>query len=485
MQRAATLIYTVIFAAVVLAPYCIAASGEVHGIQYGEAPVSSAPGSMKFAVDESVVTSAVPMVHRVLRQLIENITVPAQSVQCIKLEEMQVSNITIGNMSVKLKSPNKLFVSVWEMAASVPETKFYYSPVCWWLFLCPSGTSATDIRGANASFTLDLSVRNDGLLNVTVRDMMIELGEIDLRATIGGIRLLDSVINMVIDIFKGSIKNELQRLVPDMINPVVQSKAEEIFRGFPIIYMKDPNITEQRAELLMGIFSDESSSRVVSQHEVLAVDQSLPYRSVSIISSYRAANNVLRLLNNWSMLNVSLLLPERYNSSLIEPMYPELFRLCRGCNFGVSAVLPSPPWLETVSGGAFIFNSRNGNFTLEMVSEDNVSFTVLNMVVNLTANVRHMYIDNNTLDLKLSSMDVVTGLGTSLIDGLNSTTLNTDIRRFLDEVDLPLFNADPHGFRLSFNISGLLLSVSNATITVGLDPKPIFPLLNKFVDRLM
>ncbi|MBD8557020.1 hypothetical protein IFT84_21280 [Rhizobium sp. CFBP 8762] len=82
-------------------------------------------------------------------------------------------------------------------------------------------------------------------------------------------------------------------------------------------------------------------------------------------------------------------------------------------------------------------------------------------------------------------MDVVTGLGTSLIDGLNSTTLNTDIRRFLDEVDLPLFNADPHGFRLSFNISGLLLSVSNATITVGLDPKPIFPLLNKFVDRLM
>ncbi|CBH14912.1 expression site-associated gene (ESAG) protein,putative [Trypanosoma brucei gambiense DAL972] len=485
MQRAATLIYTVIFVAVVLAPYCVAASGQVHGIQYGEAPVSSAPGSVKFAVDESVVTSAVPMVHRALRQLIGNITVPAQSVQCIKLEEMQVSNITIGNMSLKLKSPNKLLVSVWDMAASVPETKFHYCLICCSFIPYIRGASNTYIHGANASFTLDLSVRNDGLLNVTVRNMMIELGEIDLRATIGGIRLLDSVINMVIDIFKGSIKSELQRIVPGIINPVVQSKAEEIFRGFPIIYMKDPNITEQRAELLMGIFPDESSSRVVSQDEVLAVDQSLPYRSVSITSSYRAANNVLRLLNNWSMLNVSLLLPERYNSSLIEPMYPELFRLCRGCNFGVSAVLPSPPWLETVSGGAFIFNSRNGNFTLEMVSEDNVSFTVLNMVVNLTANVRHMSIDNNTLDLKLSSMDVVTELGTSLIDGLNSTTLNTDIRRFLDEVGLPLFNADPHGFRLPFNISGLLLSVSNATITVGLDPKPIFPLLNKFVDRLV
>ncbi|CCD17531.1 unnamed protein product [Trypanosoma congolense IL3000] len=210
-------------------------------------PTYSKPtaGNLKIAVTDAAIAPVVPMFLKLLTNVVGNIKVPQQELSGVKLEEMQVHDIQFGNMSIKMVG-NELLVSLWNITAAVPEARFDYD-----LFLIScSGKARTDVRDANASLKLMLSIGGDNLPIVTVEDMVVRFLNLAIVPTLEGwCKPADIIANILMKIFERGIVDYLQKHVPVVIEPLVKTLMVDTIRRLPITIVNPPNISDGRMEL--------------------------------------------------------------------------------------------------------------------------------------------------------------------------------------------------------------------------------------------
>lgn len=448
----------------------------------GNSHESLVPGSAKVSIDDAAFLPIIPVVLKSLKNLTGNIKVPRQKIGGLELGEAEVHNITAGGMSINMEESKRVVVAVWDMSAVVPELNFTYT---YWLFQWQTcnGTARTEVSGTNSTLYFNLTIGSDGLVNETIKGVNISIGDLDVTTSMSDCPSMDAIIQLIIAIFKGSIKEQLERIVPERMNPILRNKTEDALTSLPIAFMDDPNITEGRMELSLAILPNASSSRVVPPDDVVPLKQPFPDRDLAVISSFDGANNILRILRNWSLLNMTFPIPPAYNASLIEPIYPDLYKRCSNCFFRVVCQLANDVWVEDDGNGAFTFQMRNGTISMGLYSGNGTSVDALSLSVNTTANVKKFSVFDSTVTLNLSAMSVSLDVEASLIGDFNSTVLNSDIQWVLDVVVVPLVNAQPRGFVLPFNLTGLLFNVSTGAFTMGMNSAVISSLLNIFVGQ--
>ncbi|CBH10889.1 expression site-associated gene (ESAG) protein,putative [Trypanosoma brucei gambiense DAL972] len=459
---------------------------EYVGGKIGQTPPSDfPPGNVRFGIDDAAIAPVVPLILKTLKSFIGSVTVPEQRLHGVSLETMQVQDINIGNMSLHMNSTNRVDVSVWNMTANVPETNFSYNLV----FVSCSGTAKTDVRNANVSFAMRLSIGVGGILDVSVEDMAIQLLDLVITPSLNGwCKSMDFVVGTLMNIFKRSIADYLQQYVPAMVQPIVRAKTVDILQKLPISFVSPPNITDGRMEVTLAIHSEIPINRTTKAGMFTEIGGPLPERDISMICSFAAANNVLRLLHlfgNQSLLNMAIPIPGIYNSSLVESIYPDVVELCPNCPLKFVTGWTAAPWLEPVSDKAFITNAEGPTLSMDMVMDDNTSVTVLGAHLNATANVTHLSTDNSgRVTIKLASVNAAVALYAPLGRKINSTSLNTDVQVLLNEIVVPFVNAQTGGFALPFDVTDLLLKVSNAAISVGLNAMEAYPLIGSCIDRI-
>nr|CCC89348.1 putative expression site-associated gene (ESAG) protein [Trypanosoma congolense IL3000] len=480
MSRVPTTIRALLLSALIVLLCCGAAAGEEAGDVFQPRPTNFPPGDLKIGIDESVLTPFLPTAAKLLSKSMGGINISQSALSGMKLGPLEVRNISIGNMTVGMKA-GKFSVSVWNMTAKVSEASFEYSP---WYFPIFKGTARTEIKNANASFKIEVTAGEDGSPNVTVHDVVFQLLDLDVSPSLSGIL---SYLNPVVDLFKniffGIIVKDMQRNMLPMFEGILREKVEEVLGVFPIVLMESPNITDGRAELSLFILPNTNASRKVPRDSAITLAQPLPQRALSVVSSFAAANSVMQLLGNWGLLNVSVPFPAMYNSSLIEPIYPELHRLCPVCPLEISCEVTSDVWVAPANGHGFLFDMRGGGLKVNFMQAGDVPLTVMGTSVNTTANVTYFSIHNSTLNMRLESMNIRLTVLTSRIGELTSTRFNNDVHWLLNEVVLPTINKQTQGFDLPFKEVGISFNVTKHFMSIGLDPAPMYPLMSYFLNN--
>ncbi|CCD14071.1 unnamed protein product [Trypanosoma congolense IL3000] len=477
MSRVPTTIRASLLSALIVLLRCGAAAGEEANSRCEAESTPTSGGTLKLALDESIFAPLATYTREFIKNWDGGISIPSVKTNSFQMEASMFQNIVVGSMSIEFKAPNKLHVSVGDVSVILADTPTVFGKQ----MSCTDGIAWGGFSNSSAWASLNVTRGPDGTFNVTpdsmevvVRNLYISIdSDMCFWGAISFFMGITLYIGEVTELVENSISSELRLFLGEFVTDWINS--------LPIVLMESPNITDGRAELSLFILPNTNASRKVPRDSAITLAQPLPQRALSVVSSFAAANSVMQLLGNWGLLNVSVPFPAMYNSSLIEPIYPELHRLCPVCPLEISCEVTSDVQVGLSDDGAFVLKMQGSKASLNLVAEDNTTIDVLSMLANTTATVARLSIRGNTLYIRLSTIAPVLTVETSRIGNVNSTKYSSDIAWLANELGLPLINARRSGFKLPFEAPGLLLDVTEGLIVAGMSVSSFTPLLMKFL----
>ncbi|KEG11365.1 ESAG-like protein [Trypanosoma grayi] len=448
----------------------VVCSGRLTGFT-GEMPRlrGLSPGAT-FAMEEAFFTNTIPLLRPQLNEFLKHVAIPAQHTDKFDIDEIHFSKLGIGDAAISMVSPDQLLMSIQNVSAIVPDTNFVIKVG----FATCNGRVRVSIDNTNASLPASVFRMSNGTLQWSIGENAIQWGPLNITHSLDGAacKAIETIVEVLLGNLDSIIRASLEKELPKRVGPIVEEKVNEIFTTLPLIFTSDPSIMAKRMELEMDVVPDPSENRTRTPLKPASLGLQVSDRNFESVVLPVAINNLLTYLCQMGKLNVTETLPAEYNSSLIEPMYPDTYKMCRDCPFAVSAHATVPPSVELRSDQTAILHLPNGFISLEMLSTTGIRVPVLDVAVNVTAGATHIgFTPKARLDFNLTKVDLKIDVVASNIGTIDVFQLNSDLLWLLNEVMVPLFNVQFEGIALPAVVSRPLLNITTENVTLGFDVK--------------
>ncbi|RNF08567.1 ESAG-like protein [Trypanosoma rangeli] len=420
--------------------------------------------------EEQFFTSAISLALPWLQKLALNITFPPQKTSKSSIDAIHIDGFSLGGASFTMTSPNQLNLLLQNLSITVRETPFSVNTL---LSEC-EGMIWAFVDATNATLSVNVSRLSNGTLRlktaaITIEWSTVEVGHIffsPLCKLLGEGTFVTSIISK-------KVKKALNEM-PYKMGTLIEEKANDFFDSFFVTLVEDPDITEDRAILAMNTIYNSKVQKVPSSVvDPIFYPSStpvVPQRNLAAVFTGLALNDLLIWLSRGGWLNRSIQLPSEYNSSLVEQVYPDVYKLCSDCPFVFSIHPTVPPSVFLQSGQTVILQVLNGFLGLAMTSPSGDSIAVLDTLVNLTGGVTGVGITSEAyLHLSLTEVDLAIEVVQTRIAPLDATVLSQALRRMLNEFLIPMLNAKFRRISLPSYIMRPVANISTEFITVGFD----------------
>ncbi|ESL10608.1 hypothetical protein TRSC58_01656 [Trypanosoma rangeli SC58] len=415
----------------------------------------------------SVISLALPW----LRQLALNMTFPPQNTSVFSIDAIHIDDFGLGGASLTMTSPNQLTFSLRNVNITIRDTPFAVSI---WPLNC-EGKVWAFVDATDVMLSVNVSRLSNGTLRLKTAAITIEWNDMQFEHTF--LTSMCNTFSKIVEAVVGDLDNIAEKLLkalPNKMGALIEEKANDFFDSLFVTFVEDPSITEDWVVLAMNtIYNskvEEVSSSVVDPTFFSSPVPVVPQRNLAAALTGLALNDLLIWLSWGGWLNRSIQLPSEYNSSLVEYVYPDAYKLCPDCPFVFSIFPTVPPSVFLQSGQAVILNVLNGFLGLAMTSPSGDSIAVLDMLVNLTGGVTGVGLTPDAyLHLSLTEVDLAIEAVQTHIAPFDATALSQALRRMLNKFLIPMLNVEFRRISLPSYIMRPVLDISTESITVGFD----------------
>ncbi|RNF27226.1 ESAG-like protein [Trypanosoma conorhini] len=433
--------------------------------------------NITLAAEEAFFTNTIPLALPLVQRLVLNLTIPPQQTDKFDVAAIHFTEFGLGGASFAMRSPNQLALSLRDMNVTIPDTAFVIKAG---LLTCDGEVRAfADVTGAELS--VKVSRLSNGTLRLKTAANTIEWGNLQIKHKLVGsvCNGIEKLIEIILGDLDRAIGNALKKQLPDTVGTLVEEKANDFFDSLPVTFVEDPSISAERMMLAMNPIH-ESKAKLVSPSVLLpffvlplpptSAAPVMPRRNLAAAFTELALNDLLTSLSRSGVFNQSRRLPSEYNSSLIEYIYPDAYKLCPDCPFVFSIDSTAPPSVLLQSGQAVTLHVPNGFVGLTMTSPSGDSIAVLDVLVNFTGGVTGVgFTAGAQLDLRLTEVDLAIEVVQTHIGPVDADALSDTLRWLLNEVLIPVFNVEFHGIPLPPNVVRPSINISTEGVVAGFD----------------
>ncbi|KAH9577427.1 hypothetical protein LSM04_005358 [Trypanosoma melophagium] len=417
-------------------------------------------------------TNTIPTVIPIVNEFLENLTVPAQHTDWVDVDEIHFTRLKVENASLNMSSPNHFSVSIQNVSLVIPNTGFVVRAP---LLTCDGKVSA-NVNISKANMVLDAHRLANESLRIKVMEITIDWKNIKTHHTLEGSAcgLMEKLIEALLGNVDTLITKTMQKEVPAKAGPLVEDKAGNFFDSLPLLFTKDLDITLERmiSEIKLNSKKQDNNNQLVK--DLYLTEPYLPQTDLGLIFSEITINDFVRYLHSIGVLNQTISLLPEYNSSLIESIYPDVYKLCRNCSFSINVVSRIPPLVQLDSNQSSIVHVTNSFFGLDMISQSGTVIPVIETLVNFTGGVKDIaFTENERLIFYLTRVNITLEILKTNIHPIDGTELFEKLSWFLNDIFIPLFNVQFTGIMLPAQISKPMLNISSKIVFTGFNVKQV------------
>ncbi|ORC93802.1 ESAG-like protein [Trypanosoma theileri] len=415
-------------------------------------------------------TNTIPMIIPFVNIFLENLTIPPQQTDWVDINTIHFTQLKVGDASLDMSSPNNLFLSIEDINLVMPDIGFVLKTP---LLTCDGKVRAV-INITDAKVLLTTHRLVNGSLRLKVMETNISWKNIQTHHTLEGTgcSFMEKIIAALLGNLDDFIAKTMKKEVPEKVGPLVENKARDFLDSLPVLFTKDPDITFERIIFEMKLNPKTSDFNTQFPKRLYRNEPHHPQTDFGLLFSEITINNFVRYLRSIGKLNQTIALPSEYDSSLIESIYPEVYKYCPNCPFSVRFDAKIPPLVELNLNQSSIVHVTNGFVGLSMIPLSGDVIPVIEMLVNFTGGVKNLELTKDErLIFNLTNVNITLNVLKTNIHPINVTELYNKLSWFLNDVCIPLFNVKFTGITLPSQISKPVLNISSKTIFTGFDFK--------------